>query len=147
MVVEVARPVVHEVADARARRMDAAAAERHALGEELAVVDTSAASRRNVPRDHGRATTNETTSRGNSTKRPHRRRTRTVLFARWRQYAPHLHVIHAVGLTRVHIPNDISIGSAVFARLKAESPYTSQWAAAFFRQNYPFVWVSGPRAI
>jgi len=30
--------------------------------------------------------------------------------------------------TRVHNPNGKSIGSAVFAQLTAESPYTLQWA-------------------
>jgi len=29
------------------------------------------------------------------------------------------------------IPNGISIGSAVFVQLMAESPYSSQWAAPF----------------
>jgi len=31
----------------------------------------------------------------------------------------------------VHIPNGISIGSAVFAQLRAEGPYTLHWAAPF----------------
>jgi len=31
--------------------------------------------------------------------------------------------------TQVHIPSGISIGSAVFAQLTAERPYTLQWAA------------------
>jgi len=31
--------------------------------------------------------------------------------------------------TRVHNPNGITIGSAVFAQLTAERPYTLQWAA------------------
>ena len=32
---------------------------------------------------------------------------------------------------RVHIPNDISIGSSVVAQLTAECPYTLQWVAPF----------------
>ena len=36
-----------------------------------------------------------------------------------------------VGPTRVHNPNSISIGSAVFAQFKAEGPYDLQWAAHF----------------
>jgi len=35
------------------------------------------------------------------------------------------------GPTQVHNPNGISIGSAVFALLTAERPYTSQWATPF----------------
>jgi len=35
-----------------------------------------------------------------------------------------------------HTPNGISIGSAVYAQLTPESPYTSQWATPF--QNCPF---------
>jgi len=30
---------------------------------------------------------------------------------------------------RVHIVDGISIGSAVYAQITTESPYTSQWAA------------------
>ena len=41
MILEVTRRVVNEVADAGTRRLDAAAAERDALGEKLAVVDMS----------------------------------------------------------------------------------------------------------
>ena len=37
-----------------------------------------------------------------------------------------------LGPTQVHVPNGISIGSAVFAPLMAESPYTVQWAAPPF---------------
>jgi len=33
-----------------------------------------------------------------------------------------------LGPIRVQIPNGISVGSTVFARLKEEHPYTSQWA-------------------
>jgi len=36
-----------------------------------------------------------------------------------------------LGPTRVHIPNGVSIGSAVFAQLTAERPYTLQWATPF----------------
>ena len=42
--------------------------------------------------------------------------------------------------TRVHVPNGILIGSAVFAQLMAESPYTLQWAAPFLPENCPFAW-------
>ena len=42
-----------------------------------------------------------------------------------------------LGPTRAHNPNGISIGSAVFAQLAAERPYTLQWAAVY-PQNYPF---------
>jgi len=38
-------------------------------------------------------------------------------------------IIYSLDPTGVHIPNDISIGSAIFAQLTAESPYTLQWAA------------------
>jgi len=31
----------------------------------------------------------------------------------------------------VRIPNDVSIGSAIFAQVTAESPYTLQWAAPY----------------
>jgi len=34
-----------------------------------------------------------------------------------------------IGPIRAHNPNGISIGSAVFAQLTTEFPYTSQWAA------------------
>jgi len=58
----------------------------------------------------------------------------SVVFARLRPY-----LIHAfLGRRQVHIPNGISIGSAVFAHLTAESHYTLQWAAAFPVQNCPF---------
>jgi len=50
----------------------------------------------------------------------------SVVFARWRQCA--LHLIHC---TRVHIPNSISVSSAVFAQLTAESPCTWQWTVPF----------------
>ena len=43
------------------------------------------------------------------------------------------------GLTRVFIPNGISISSAVFAQLTVECPYNLQWAATFLPQNCPFV--------
>jgi len=47
----------------------------------------------------------------------------SVVFAKWRQRAPHYNRPTCVlGPTRVHITNDISIGSAVFAQLMAECP-------------------------
>jgi len=45
-----------------------------------------------------------------------------------------------LGPTRVHIPNAILIGSAVFAQLTAQSPYILQWAAIVPPQNCPFTW-------
>jgi len=45
-------------------------------------------------------------------------------------------------LTRVHNPNGISIGSAVFAQLTTENPYTLYFTmGAPFPQNCPFLWV------
>jgi len=45
--------------------------------------------------------------------------------------------------TRIHNPNSISIGSAVFAGLKVDCPYTLQWAETFpFKTGLP--WGSGP---
>jgi len=38
----------------------------------------------------------------------------------------------------VHIPNGISIGSAVFAQFMVDSPHILQWAATFLPQNCPF---------
>jgi len=38
---------------------------------------------------------------------------------------------------RAHNPNGISIGSAVFAQMTAECPYTLQWDAPFPHQNCP----------
>jgi len=46
----------------------------------------------------------------------------------------------------VQISNDISIGSAVFAQLTAERPYTMQWAA-LPPQNCPFHGGSEPNLI
>jgi len=54
----------------------------------------------------------------------------SVIFARLRQCAPHL--THAsLDPPESYNPNNISIGSAVFAQLTAECPYTLQWAAPF----------------
>jgi len=41
-----------------------------------------------------------------------------------------------LGPIQIHIPNGISIGSAIFAQLTAESHYTLQWAAPFPLQNF-----------
>jgi len=57
----------------------------------------------------------------------------SIAFARWHQCAPQSNICF-LGSTRVHIPNDILIGSAVFAELTAKRPYTSQWAAPFPRK-------------
>ena len=43
----------------------------------------------------------------------------------------HSNIIMVLGPTRRSIPNCTSIGSAVFAQLTVESPYTLQWAAPF----------------
>jgi len=40
----------------------------------------------------------------------------------------------------VSIPNGISIGSAIFAQLITERPYTLQWGAPFPPQNCSCVW-------
>ena len=40
-----------------------------------------------------------------------------------------------LGSSRVHNPNGISLGSAVFAQFTTESPCTLQWAAPFPSQN------------
>ena len=40
--------------------------------------------------------------------------------------------------TRVFLQDGISIGSAVFAQLTVECPYTVQWTAMFSPQNCPF---------
>ena len=44
-----------------------------------------------------------------------------------------------LGPTRVHNPKGITIGSAVFAQLKAESACTLQWAL-LSPKNCPFPW-------
>jgi len=41
--------------------------------------------------------------------------------------------------TRVHNPNGKSIGSAVFAQLTAESPYTLEWALLSPKLPLPMV--------
>ena len=48
-----------------------------------------------------------------------------------------------LGPIHAHNPNVISIGSAIFAQLTAEFPYTLQWDAPFPLQNCPFPWGSG----
>ena len=52
-----------------------------------------------------------------------------------------------LGPTRVHIPTDISTGSAVFAQLTTGSPYTLQWTAPFPLEIAPLHGVSGPHLI
>jgi len=55
-----------------------------------------------------------------------------------------------LGPTRVHFLNVISISSAVFAQLTADSPYTLQWAAPFPPQNCPLLYdgtASGPTQV
>ena len=53
----------------------------------------------------------------------------SVIFARLRQRAPPFNMCFFAS-SRVHIPNGISIGSAVFAQITSEGPYTLQWTAA-----------------
>jgi len=54
----------------------------------------------------------------------------SIVFARWRQCAPPSNTCF-LGPTQVHTPNDISAGSAVFAKLMSECPCTLQLAAPF----------------
>jgi len=53
----------------------------------------------------------------------------------------------ALDQPRVHIPKDISIGSAVFAQLTANCPYTIQWAAPLPLIIAPSHRCSGPHLI
>jgi len=65
----------------------------------------------------------------------------------WRHLANMIELA-SFGPTRIHSPNGKPIGSAVFAQLTVESPYTLQWAlGASVPQNYPFPWGSGPHLI
>jgi len=52
----------------------------------------------------------------------------SLVFARLRQCASPSNACY-LAPTRVHTPNGISIGSAVFAQIMAECPYAVQWAA------------------
>jgi len=52
----------------------------------------------------------------------------SIVFVRLRQCSS-LSNTCFLGPTRIHIPNGISIGSAIFAQLTAERLYTLQWAA------------------
>jgi len=71
-----------------------------------------------------------------------------VRFSRIRQVAPCAHPCNTrfFGTTRVHYPHGISIGSAIFAQITAESSYTLHWAT-LFTQNCLFPWGSGPHLI
>jgi len=51
------------------------------------------------------------------------------------------------GPTQILIPNNISIGSAVFAQLTAECPYTLQWAALALLKIVPSLVWCGPHLI
>jgi len=53
------------------------------------------------------------------------------------------HLTQFLGPIRAHNPNGSLIGSAVFAQMTADWPYTLQWDA-LFPQNCPFLWGSGP---
>jgi len=66
----------------------------------------------------------------------------SVAFTRWRQCAPPLNTCFC-GPTRVHSPNGIWSGSAVFAHLTAEGPILCN-GRPFSPQNCPFTWGSGP---
>ena len=74
-----------------------------------------------------------TSGQSNSTKRPDRSRTLTV--ESYLRGCASVHPSNTCFLgfepTRVHIPNDISIGSAVFAQPTADSRYALQRAALF----------------
>ena len=50
----------------------------------------------------------------------------SIIFARWRQCAP-LRNIWFLWPTPLSIPKCIPIGTAIFAQLAAEGPYTLQW--------------------
>jgi len=50
--------------------------------------------------------------------------------AHWRHLANTIELVH-LSPTRVHNRNAESIGSAVFAQMTAECPYTLQWSACF----------------
>ena len=54
---------------------------------------------------------------------------------------------YLLGPTRVHTPNGMSIGSAVFAQLTAEGPCTLQWAALPPQFALARGWISTPRLI
>jgi len=61
----------------------------------------------------------------------------TMVFNRWPPKTCFL------GPTSLPIPNGVSIGSAIFAQLTAECPYTLQWSA-FPLKIASFLWESGP---
>jgi len=48
---------------------------------------------------------------------------------------------------RAHNPNGTSIGSAVFAQMTADCPYTLQWFACFPLKIAPSMLVSRPHVI
>ena len=53
-----------------------------------------------------------------------------------------------LGPIRAHNPNSIWIGSAVFAQMTAECPYTLQWDAPFPQKKLPIpIGGSGPHLI
>ena len=71
----------------------------------------------------------------------------SIVFARWRQCGlPSGNTTELVLFrpTKIHNPNGKSIGSAVFAQLPAESPYTLQWASLFPLKIAPSHGRSGP---
>jgi len=54
-----------------------------------------------------------------------------IVFTRLRRFASPSTPTSCLVRTRVHMPNGISIGSAVFAQLTAQRPYSLQWATPF----------------
>jgi len=58
----------------------------------------------------------------------------------------HFYAVRPLRPTWVHNWNGKAIGSAVFAQMTAECPYTLQWATPS-PQNCPFPWGSGPHVI
>jgi len=92
--------------------------------------------------------------------------TGSIVFARWRQCAlmgGHIGVIWQIRLnvcfllpTEVHNSNGKSIGSAVYAQMAAECPYTLQWDAPSPLKIAPFrvgiwtpsnTWFPGPTRV
>jgi len=73
-----------------------------------------------------------------------------IVFARWRQCAPHLSNVCFFGPTRVHNPNGISIGSAIFAQLTvahlaAPSPF--KLVPSYRYLDVHLTWFPGPTQV
>jgi len=67
----------------------------------------------------------------------------SIVFARRHQCAPPSNKCF-LGTTQVHNPNGISIGSAVFAQLTADCPYTSQRAVLSSQHCPVALWIWTP---